>query len=103
MMAYLLLCLCAGDLWFCLSNFTDEDCEMMTYTPTRRTFRLKLCARIESAYLAWRIKHAEKEVRQIRDERIAAFWHADRLSHRIDSYEAHITLLAQRLGRARWK
>ena len=76
---------------------------MMTYTPTRRTLRLRLCARIESAYLAWRIKHAEGDVIGIRRERVAAFEHADRLTFRLEAYEQHIELLAQRLGRARWK
>lgn len=76
---------------------------MMTMGYTKRPLYVKLMARLESIYLAWRIRCAERDVQQIRAERVAAFGHADRLSHRIDAYEAHITLLAQRLGRARWK
>ena len=102
-LAYLLLSLCAGVLWCRLARFTDEEHEMMTYTPTRRPLLWKLFAWAEVKYMAWRIKHAERDVLHIRQDRVAAYAHADRLSQRIEAYEAHITVLAQRLGRARWK
>lgn len=103
LLAYLLLSICTSALWFCLAQHTDEDDEMMTYTPTRRPLRLKLSAWVERTYLEWRVKHAERDVEHTELDRLAALEHADELKQRAKSYEAHITLLAQRLGRARWK
>ncbi len=104
LLAYLLTSICACVLWFQLAQFTDdEETEMMTTSYTRRPLTVKVGAWFEAKYLAWRIKHAERDVRGLRSDREAAIESVDRLEHRIDAYEAHIELLTRRLSVAMWK
>jgi hypothetical protein len=72
---------------------------MMTVTYLRRPLRLRLAWRLQTIYLRWRIKqaercraHHERDLRHLRDD-------AERMSYQIDWDDKYITDLAVRLGR----
>lgn len=76
---------------------------MMNRSYTRRPMRVRIGAQIEAAYLAWRIKHAERDVKHLEADRRAAVESIDRIGYRIENYEAHINRLTMKLARALWK
>lgn len=72
---------------------------MMTVTHLKRPLRLRLAWRVQTLYLRWRIRQAERcrryherDLRNLRED-------VERMSIQLDWDDRYITELAQRLGR----
>lgn len=72
---------------------------MMTVTHLRRPLRLRLAWRLQSLYLRWRIRcaercrsHHERDLRHLRED-------ADRMTYQLDWDDQYINSLAAQLHR----